>query len=137
MGRAKEIASSSGEADVSIGGQVYTLTKAFFDDLETGQAESDISNLGKALLIMHSPADETVEIDNAARIFQTTRHPKSFVSLDAADHLMLDKEVARYAGRVIADVVMADGVDLGTALAAAGLVRPYRGGRRIDWCRSP
>lgn len=45
--------------------------------------------------------------------------------------------LGKYAGRVIADVVMADGVDLGTALAAAGLVRPYRGGRRIDWCRSP
>ena len=102
LSRAKQVAAGGGEADVSIGGQVYTLKKAFFDDLETGEAESDIANLDKVLLIMHSPADETVEIDNAARIFQTARHPKSFISLGTADHLMLDKKAARYAGRVIA-----------------------------------
>jgi putative redox protein len=61
-----------------------------------------VRGLGKALLVMHSPRDDTVEIENATQIFQAARHPKSFVSLDPADHLLTRREDATYAGHVLA-----------------------------------
>jgi putative redox protein len=61
-----------------------------------------ISSLGRALLIFHSPFDNIVGIDNAAEIFKAAKHPKSFISLDEADHLLTDERDSRYVGRVIA-----------------------------------
>jgi putative redox protein len=61
-----------------------------------------IRNLGRALLVCHSPFDRTVGIDNARRIFETARHPKSFLSLDEADHLLSRSEDSRYVGLVMA-----------------------------------
>lgn len=102
LSRAKEEAKDKGESDVAIGGRTFTLRREFFDDLEAGGIQDDIAHLGRALLVLHSPSDESVDIENAARIFRAARHPKSFVSLDRADHLLLDEAVARYAGAVIA-----------------------------------
>ena len=90
-----------GAATVEIGGRHFKITKQLFDDLDRSIDET-IERLGKALLILHSPEDRTVGIDNAARIFQSARHPKSFVSLDGADHLLSDERDAVFAGTVIA-----------------------------------
>jgi len=102
LSRARDEASEKGQAEVSIGGQEFILRKAFFEDLEEQDQGDAIGKLGRALLVLHSPKDGTVEIDNAAAIFQAARHPKSFVSLGEADHLMLESDDAQYAGGVIA-----------------------------------
>ena len=60
-----------------------------------------IHNLGKALIVFHSPIDNTVGIDNASKIFTAAKHPKSFISLDKADHLLSDKEDSMYVGKVL------------------------------------
>ncbi len=100
--RARTDAQRNGEASVAIGGQTFTLTREFFDDLDRTSLDTVIGALDKALLVLHSPHDESVGIENAAAIFQAARHPKSFVSLNESDHLMLDERDARYAGAVIA-----------------------------------
>lgn len=91
-----------GDARVTIGGTTLKLKKQFFDDLERTNMESAIRNLGRALLVMHSPADQTVGIENAMEIFELANHPKSFVSLDQANHLLSDQDDSWYAGEVIA-----------------------------------
>ena len=102
LSRARDETAAGGDAQVRIGGQHFTLKHQFFEDLQTHSTQSYLADLGKALLIMHSPQDEQVDIQNASRLFQAARHPKSFVSLDGADHLMLDPNIAYYAGSVIA-----------------------------------
>jgi len=91
-----------GTAEVDLGGRTFRITKQFLDDLDQTRMEDSIRNLKKALLICHSPFDQTVGVDNAAKIFQTARHPKSFVSLDQADHLLSNKQDSLYVGTVIA-----------------------------------
>jgi putative redox protein len=102
LGPAMQTIASRGEAEVNISGRTFTLRKKFLDDLRGIDPEAVIQNLNRALLVMHSPIDDTVGIENAARIFQTARHPKSFVSLDQADHLLSNIADSRYAGAVIA-----------------------------------
>jgi putative redox protein len=102
LARARSEAQREGRADVAIGGQTFTLTREFFEDLERAALNNVIGSLDSALLVLHSPQDESVGIENAEVIFEAARHPKSFVSLDGADHLMLDKRMARYAGSVVA-----------------------------------
>ncbi|MET0679806.1 MAG: alpha/beta fold hydrolase [Burkholderiales bacterium] len=92
----------TGEAEVVLAGRSFRIRKQLLDDLAGQRPDEAIRNLGKALLVMHSPRDDTVAIDNATRIFQAARHPKSFVSLDPADHLLTRREDAAYAGHVIA-----------------------------------
>lgn len=93
---------SEGEAKVSLAGRDFTIKKQFLDDLK-GQAVPDrVGALRKALLVMHSPADDTVGVDNARRIYDAAKHPKSFVSLDTADHLLRGRADATYAAEVIA-----------------------------------
>lgn len=99
---AREEIERTGEARVRIAGRSFTVRKQFLDDLERTRMESVIEGLGRALLIFHSPRDEIVGIDNAERIYRAARHPKSFVSLDPADHLLSNPEDARYVGAVIA-----------------------------------
>ncbi len=94
-----------GEAEITIEGRPFRIKKQFLDDLGEGQLEEAVRNLRKALLIFHSPLDNTVSIDNAARLFQYARHPKSFISLDQADHLLLNAADARYVGAMIASWV--------------------------------
>jgi putative redox protein len=91
-----------GQAEVNLAGRKFTLKKQFLDDLDFVNMAETLENLGRALLVLHSPIDETVGIENAARIFQTARHPKSFISLDTADHLLTNAGDSLYAGSVIA-----------------------------------
>ncbi|MDX1583108.1 MAG: alpha/beta fold hydrolase [Thermoanaerobaculia bacterium] len=91
-----------GVARVSIGGREFTMRKQFLEDLESSSSDSKISALDKALLVMHSPVDNIVGIDNAAGIFKAAKHPKSFISLDDADHLLMNERDSRYAGSMVA-----------------------------------
>jgi len=91
-----------GAAEVRIGGRPFTIRREFLDDLETHNTAEAIARLGKALLILHAPGDRIVSIDNAAKIYSAARHPKSFVSLDDADHLLTRPRDARYVARVLA-----------------------------------
>ncbi len=91
-----------GEAVVSLGGRKFTIKKQFIDDIGQTSLVPAISELRKALLVLHAPLDKTVGIDNAAAIFQAARHPKSFVTLDDADHLITNGAAADYVASVIA-----------------------------------
>lgn len=91
-----------GEARVSIAGRPFRLTRRFLDDLDGQPQARRIAALRRPLLVMHSPTDTVVDVDNARRIFEAARHPKSFVSLDDADHLLTRREDARYAAAVLA-----------------------------------
>lgn len=93
---------SMGEAEVQLAGRPFVVRKTFVDDLERHDLASSIQQLGRALLVMHSPHDTTVDIDNAGRIFLAAKHPKSFISLDDADHLMRKSSDADYAAALIA-----------------------------------
>ena len=92
----------TGEARVQLGPKTFTIKRQLLDDLGRDHLEAAIGGLGRALLIFHSPVDEIVDIDNARRIYQAARHPKSFVSLDDADHLLTNPRDARYVGEVLA-----------------------------------
>lgn len=91
-----------GRARVELAGRCFTITKDFVDDLLHQPMRESIGKLRRALLVLHAPADETVGIENASEIFTAAKHPKSFVSLDGADHLLTRMSDAEYAGRVIA-----------------------------------
>lgn len=93
---------TKGEAQVTLAGRPFTIKKQFLDDLEETNMHSRINNLRRALIIFHSPIDNTVGIDNAADIFIQARHPKSFISLDDADHLLNDEEDSSYVGTMLA-----------------------------------
>lgn len=90
-----------GSAEVSLAGRKHTITKQFLDDLRAQNIIEGLDEVRKAFLIMHSPSDDTVGIENAARIFAAAKHPKSFVTLDEADHLLTNGEDATYIASVI------------------------------------
>ncbi|ALJ00998.1 bifunctional alpha/beta hydrolase/OsmC family protein [Rufibacter tibetensis] len=90
-----------GVAMVNIGGRPFPIKKEFLDDLSEFNPKLAINTLGKALLVLHAPQDVVVSIDNAADIYQAARHPKSFISLDGADHLLSNPEDSFYTGEVI------------------------------------
>lgn len=92
----------AGTATVDIGGRPFPIKKEFLTDLESFEPEQTIGQLEKALLLLHSPQDNVVNIENAAAVYQAARHPKSFVSLDGADHLLSEPQDSLYAGEVIA-----------------------------------
>jgi len=89
------------EAEVDLGGRVFKIKKQFLDDISSQDMSTVIQRLKKALLVLHSPQDDTVGIENASEIYQNAKHPKSFVSLDGADHLLTNKEDSYYAGQII------------------------------------
>ena len=91
-----------GNVEVSLAGRPFHIRREFLDDIAEHNLMDHIVRLHKALLIMHSPTDDTVGIDNATRIFVAAKHPKSFVSLAGADHLLSGKQDAMYAADVIA-----------------------------------
>jgi uncharacterized OsmC-like protein/alpha/beta superfamily hydrolase len=91
-----------GSAVVDIGGRPFRIKQQFLDDLESRNPDDVIASLGKPLLILHSPVDSIVGIENAAHIFSAARHPKSFISLDTADHLLRMPTDALYTGDVLA-----------------------------------
>jgi alpha/beta superfamily hydrolase len=102
LGDSKDIIERRGEAEVELAGRTFKIKKQFLDDLESVSMQNTIENLNRALLIFHAPTDGIVGIDNAARIFQAARHPKSFISLDRADHLLMNPDDSRYVGALIA-----------------------------------
>jgi uncharacterized OsmC-like protein/pimeloyl-ACP methyl ester carboxylesterase len=91
-----------GEVEVSLAGRPFHIKREFLDDIAEQGLIAHVTKLHKALLIMHAPTDETVGIDNATRIFVAAKHPKSFVSLAGADHLLTGKRDAAYVADVIA-----------------------------------
>ena len=98
---ADEIA-AKGEAEVDLAGRRFRVKKQFLDDIAAQNLEPALGSLRKALLLFHAPRDETVGIDNAGQIFAAAKHPKSFVSLDDADHLLSRKADAIYVAEVLA-----------------------------------
>jgi len=112
-----------GQAQVSLAGRPFTIKREFLDDVAENPLMEKIAHLHKALLVMHSPTDDTVGIDNATRIFVTARHPKSFVSLSGADHLLGNRRDSAY----IADMISAWAtryVELATASLAETTDKP-------------
>ncbi len=90
-----------GSAEVSLGGRPFRIGKAFVDDISEAALTPSVADLKAALLILHAPRDETVSIDNASTLFMAAKHPKSFVTLDDADHLITRASDAEYAADVI------------------------------------
>ncbi len=91
-----------GKVEVSLAGRPFPISSEFLDDIAEHNLMAHVTKLHKALLIMHAPTDDTVGIDNATHIFVAAKHPKSFVSLAGADHLLTDKRDAGYVADVIA-----------------------------------
>lgn len=102
FGSAVEKIRNDGEATVTLSGRQFTIRKSFVEDAEGQRLEDKIKQLKRALLVMHAPLDATVGIENATRIFTAAKHPKSFISLDGADHLVTRREDAVFAARIIA-----------------------------------
>jgi putative redox protein len=100
-GRLEDI-KSQGEVEVTLAGRSFRVRRALLDDIAEQNLAARIAELRKALLVFHSPTDETVGIDNATRIFTTAKHPKSFISLAGADHLLRRPSDAAYVAHVIA-----------------------------------
>lgn len=117
FGTSLETVRTEGEAVVDLAGRTFRIQRSFVEDAEGHRLEDKIRHLGRALLVMHAPLDQTVGIDNATRIFLAARHPKSFVSLDDADHLLSRPADASHVAAVISAWVarylpaLADGDD--------------------------
>ena len=92
----------NGSAEVSLGGRPFTIGKGFIEDVSATSIDTCLKELNAALLVLHAPLDQTVGIENASEIFVAARHPKSFVTLDGADHLVTDPKDAEYAADTIA-----------------------------------
>ncbi len=93
---------AEGEVEVALAGRPFTIKREFLDDVAEKKLDACLASLRKALLVFHSPTDDLVGIDNASHIFQAAKHPKSFVSLAGADHLLSQKSDAVYVANVIA-----------------------------------
>ena len=93
---------AEGQAPVTIAGRSFTIRSEFLDDLQHHRVQEAAGSLRRALLVLHSPIDEVVGVDHAAALYRAARHPKSFVALDGADHLLSDQRDAQFAASVIA-----------------------------------
>ncbi|WP_194974675.1 bifunctional alpha/beta hydrolase/OsmC family protein [Aquiflexum lacus] len=96
-----ETIKKEGSAKVNIGGRSFRIKKDFVEDLESKNLPDLISGMRKAFLFLHSPQDQIVDISNAAELYQNAFHPKSFVSLDGADHLLSEEKESQYVGELI------------------------------------
>ncbi len=92
---------ATGATQITLGGNPFVIKKQFVDDLRQHRITKSISELNNAILILHSPQDEVVGIENAALLYQAAQHPKSFISLDRADHMLSNKNDSHYSGNVI------------------------------------
>ena len=97
-----EGADNNENVEVSIGGRAFKMQRQFLEDVRTKDMRTEVAALRRGLLILHSPQDTIVSVDNAAAIYQAAMHPKSFVSLDGADHLLSNKKDSLYVGSLIA-----------------------------------
>ncbi|NNE86537.1 MAG: OsmC family protein [Silicimonas sp.] len=102
FGDALDTIEKNGEAEVSLAGRPFKIGRDFVEDVAGAALTPAIEKLGRALLVMHAPRDATVGVENATRIYTAAKHPKSFVTLDDADHLVSKPEDAEYAAEVIA-----------------------------------
>ena len=100
-GQRREI-EQAGEAEVTIAGRSFRIKRQFLEDIEGKRLAAEISKLKRALLVFHAPRDATVGIENASAIFTAAKHPKSFVSLDDADHILSRRDDAAYVAEVLA-----------------------------------
>jgi putative redox protein len=114
---------AAGEAEVTLAGRKFTIRRQFLEDVAGARLAERVAALRRPLLIFHAPRDETVGIENAAAIFRAAKHPKSFVSLDDADHLLRRQADSIYVAEVL-------------AAGRAATCRPPRG-RSPTWCASP
>ncbi|NHF63425.1 bifunctional alpha/beta hydrolase/OsmC family protein [Microcella pacifica] len=99
---ARESITTEGEADVQLAGRTFRIRRQLLDDLAAQPQHDRIAGLDRALLVLHSPLDEIVGVDNAREIFEAARHPKSFVALDGADHLLTAAGDSTFAASIIA-----------------------------------
>ncbi|MBO6717617.1 MAG: OsmC family protein [Rhizobiaceae bacterium] len=102
LGASLDTIREEGEAEVDLAGRKFLIQKQFVEDVETQKIRDAVAAMRKPLMILHSPLDQTVGIDNASEIFLAAKHPKSFVSLDKADHLLTDPDDAAFAAQTIA-----------------------------------
>lgn len=118
---------AEGEAEVQLAGRPFRIKRQFLEDVGEQKLLERVSRLRRALLVMHAPQDTTVGIDNATQIFIAAKHPKSFVSLDRADHLLTRKEDAIYVANTIAAwsqrYLGTETLDMPPAVAEEGFVR--------------
>ncbi|MEX2590878.1 MAG: alpha/beta fold hydrolase [Chitinophagales bacterium] len=91
-----------GKTEVNIGGRPFNISEHFLDDIDSKNMKSVLKKLRKALIVLHSPQDSIVGIENAQELYEMAHHPKSFISLDGADHLLSNKKDSSYTGKVIA-----------------------------------
>ena len=98
---ARDEIEAAGEAEVTIGGRPFRIKSSFLEDIEGHSLKESIRDMRKALLLFHSPVDEIVDIGNARRIYEAARHPKSFLCLDGADHMLTNRADAYYVAEVI------------------------------------
>ncbi|MQA12281.1 MAG: alpha/beta fold hydrolase [Pseudonocardiaceae bacterium] len=102
LGEQREEIEQRGEAEVGLAGRTFRIRRQLLDDIAAQPQAERIGKLGAALLVLHSPTDDTVGVDNARRIFDAARHPKSFVAIDGADHLLTRHADASYVATVLA-----------------------------------
>ena len=102
LGAGRQVLEQQGEADILLAGRKFHFKKSFLDDLPKHQCREYVRSLRKPLLILHSPVDDTVDISNAGEIFAAALHPKSFIALNNADHLLTNQEDSEYVGLIIA-----------------------------------
>lgn len=103
LGEAAARADAEGQAELRVGGRQLTIRREFLDDLRANDLRDRIATLGRPLLVFHSPDDEIVSIDEARVLYRAAKHPKSFVSLDGADHLLQrDAKDPEFVARVLA-----------------------------------
>ncbi len=102
LGDQVEAVRALGVAEVTIGGRPFNVSATFLDAVEGQDQRTRLATLKRALLVLHAPLDTTVGVENAAEIFGAAKHPKSFVSLDGADHLLTFQAPAAYAAAIIA-----------------------------------
>ena len=97
----RDLIERDGEAGITLAGRPFRIRREFLEDIAAQPLEAAIRSLGAAMLVLHSPTDDLVDIDHARRIYEAARHPKSFVSIDGADHLLTDRTDAEYAARLL------------------------------------
>lgn len=101
FGASREEIETRGSAEVSLAGRPFRIRREFLDDVAAQPQFERIRKLGVPLLVFHSPTDRTVGVDNARMIFEAARHPKSYIALDGADHLLTDRAQAMYTGEML------------------------------------
>lgn len=140
FGGGVERVEAEGEAEVSIAGRKFRVAKGFLEQGRNQPQAERLAKLGRALLVMHSPTDDLVGIDNASQIFLAAKHPKSFIALDGADHLLTTEGSADYAASMIAawsERYFPRAKDAAAMPAEGTVTVSTAGGKFAQWVRTP